>query len=489
MTTGELEAPRVEAINGAPSESIAALAARLRGELLQPTDAAYREACMLWNGMIARRPALIVRASGPADVMATVDFAREHRLPISVRGGGHNVAGTALGDGSVAIDLSRMRAVRVDPVSRTARVEGGAKLGDVDHETQAHALAVPLGVVSRTGVGGLTLHGGLGFLTRKYGLSCDNLIAADVVTADGRLVTADESHNADLLWALRGGGGNFGVVTSLEYRLHPIGPDVFVCLVMYPVDQALPAMRFFRDFMATAPEEVMGIAVFWNSPDGEPVPEHARDVPVVVLASVYAGPPAEGERVLAPLRNVTPPLVDLSGSLPFVAAQQLFDPDYPDGRRYYWKSIYLRGLDDDVILALAEHARRRPSPISSMDVWALGGALRREPAGGSAFSHREAPFMLGIEANWDDPTQDAENISWARDLYADMERFSPGGLYLNFPGFAEEGEALVRTAYGDTYARVQAVKSKYDPDNLFRTNFNIAPLADGSASDASSPSK
>jgi FAD/FMN-containing dehydrogenase len=459
------------------SSSIAALSGRLRGELLRPADTAYREACTLWNGMIERGPALVVRATGPADVMATVDFAREHRLPISVRGGGHNVAGTALCDAGVTVDLSRMRGVRVDPARRIARVEGGARLGDVDHETQAHGLAAPFGVVSRTGVGGLTLHGGLGFLTRKHGLSCDNLIAADVVTADGRLVTTDESQNSDLLWALRGGGGNFGVVTSLEFRLHPIGPDVFVFLTMYPVDQALPVMRFFRDYMATAPEEVMGIAVLWNSPDGEPIPEHARNVPVVILVGIYSGPVAEGERVVAPLRNLTTPLVDLSGPMPFAAAQQLFDPDYPDGRRYYWKSIYLGDLDDAVILALTKHARQRPSPISSIDVWALGGAVRREPTGGSAFSRRDAPFLLGIEANWDDRERDALNIGWARELYADMQRFSPGGVYLNFPGFAEEGDEMMRAAYGGTYARLQAVKAKYDPSNLFRTNFNIAPLA------------
>jgi hypothetical protein len=457
------------------ADAITALAASIRGELIQPLDAAYGDACRLWNGMIARKPLVIVRATGPADVMAAVNFAREQRLPISVRGGGHNVAGTALCDGGVAVDLTRMRGVRVDPVRRTARVEGGAKLGDVDHETQAHGLAVPLGAVSRTGVGGLTLHGGLGFLTRKHGLSCDNLIAADVVTAHGRLVTADESQNSDLLWALRGGGGNFGVVTSLEYRLHPIGPEVFLFLALYPAADALPVLRFFRDYMATAPEELMGLALFWNSPPGEPMPEHARNVPVIVLAGVHCGPLADGERVVAPLRNITTPLADLSGPIPFVAVQQLFDPDYPDGRRYYWKSLYLQSLGDDVILNLAEHARLRPSPIDSIDIWVLGGGLRREPAGGSAFSRRDAPYLLGIEANWDDPAQDRVNIAWARELYHDMLPFSSGGVYLNFPGFAEEGEEMLRASYGESYVRLQEIKAKYDPGNMFRSNFNIPP--------------
>jgi FAD/FMN-containing dehydrogenase len=451
------------------------LAGRLQGDLIVPADESYPDACALWNGMITRRPALLVRPSVTADVMAAVDFARDHGLPISVRCGGHNVAGTALCDGGMTIDLSRMRAVQVDPVRRIARVEGGARLGDVDRESQAHSLAVPLGAVSRTGVGGLTLHGGLGFLTRKHGLSCDNLIAADVVTADGRLLTADESHHTDLLWALRGGGGNFGVVTALEFRLHPIGPDVFQFLVMYPADQAEPVLRRFREYMATAPEEVMAIALLWNSPDGDVMPEHARNVPVVVVVGVHCGPPAVGEQAVAPLRAAGTPLVDLSGPTPFIEAQQLFDPDYPDGRRYYWKSTYLRGLDDEVIQALVEHARLRPSSLNSIDIWALGGAFQREPPGGSAFARREAPFLLGIEANWDDPAQDAGNIAWARDLYGDMKRFSSGGLYLNFPGLAEEGEEMLRATYGERYPRLQRVKATHDPENLFRANLNIAP--------------
>jgi FAD/FMN-containing dehydrogenase len=425
--------------------------------------------------MIERRPEFIVRPVDTADVAAAIRFAAEQRLPLSVRGGGHNVAGTALCDGGVAIDLSRMRGVSVDPQKRTVTAEGGARLGDVDAETQKHNLAVPLGVVSRTGVAGLTLHGGLGFLSRKYGLSCDNLLAAEVVTADGRIVEADATRNTDLLWALRGGGGNFGVITSFEYQLHSVGPTVFQFLVMYPIARALEVFRFFREFMADAPEELMALGILWNSPEGDPIPEGKRDLPVVIMVGVHSGPIDVAERDVAPLRSIAEPLVDLSGPTPYIDAQRLFDPDYPDGRHYYWKSTYLDGLGDDVIESLVEHTRRRPSHISSLDVWALGGALRREPPGGSAFSNRSSPFLLGIEANWDDARKDEANIAWARELYADMRPFSTGGAYLNFPGFAEEGEDLLRKSFGKSYERLQSIKAKYDPENLFRANLNIVP--------------
>ncbi len=432
------------------AQDVAGFAGTIRGRVIGPDDQGFVEACSLWNGTVTRRPRLIVRPTGAADVSVTVKFARMHKLPLSVRGGGHNVAGNALCDDGVAIDLSGMRSVRVDPNRRTARVDGGATLGDVDHEAQAHALATPLGVVSRTGVGGLTLHGGLGFLTRRFGLSCDNLIGADVVTADGHVVTADGDH-------------------------HPVGPDVWMCLVMYPMDEAQAVFRFFRESMVTAPDDLTAIALLWNSPHDESIPEAARNKPVAILAGMYSGPFSEGERAIAPFRQVTTPLVDFSGPMPFEAAQRLFDADYPNGRRYYWKSLYLDSLDDAAVSALVEHARARPSLLSSVDVWALGGAMRREPAGGSAFSHRDRPFLLGIEANWIDALQDAQNIAWARGLFADMGRFSHGGMYLNFPGHTEEGDALLRQSFGSSYERLQAVKAKYDPENLFRSTFNIAP--------------
>jgi FAD/FMN-containing dehydrogenase len=452
------------------------LRGRVRGRIIRPGDEPYEQRRRVWNGMIDRRPALIVECTGTADVAAAVGFARDRNLPISVRGGGHNVAGTAVIDHGVVIDLSRMDGVWVDPERRIARAEGGATLGALDHETQLYGLATPVGVVSRTGIAGLCLHGGLGFLTRKYGLTCDNLIAADVVTADGRVLRADHRSHPDLLWALRGGGGNFGVVTSFEFRLHPVGPEVWVAAVMYPVDQAASILTFYREFMAEAPDELMSLAIFWTTPGEEPVPEAARRQPTLVLAGCYAGTLDEGERAIQPLREAGTPLVDLSDRYPFTAVQQLFDAEYPDGRRYYWKSLYLRSLDDDVVGALTDHAARRPSLLSSLDIWALGGAMRHAPDGGSAFEHRDAPYLLGIEANWDDPAHDATNVAWAREVFGDMQtRFPSGGVYLNFPGSLEESASVVTQAYSEHFTRLQEVKGRYDPANLFRSNFNIRP--------------
>lgn len=452
------------------------LRGRIRGRIIHPADEAYDERRKIWNGMIDRHPALIVECTGAADVATAVGFARDQHLPVAVRGGGHNVAGTAVVDGGVVVDLSRMAGVWADPERRVARVAGGATLGAVDHETQVFGLATPLGAVSRTGVAGLCLHGGLGFLTRHYGLTCDNLLAADVVTADGQVLRADRHTHPDLLWALRGGGGNFGVVTSFEFRLHPVGPEVWVALVMYPVEEAVSIMKFHREFMAEAPDELMSLAIFWTTPGGDPVPEPARHRPTLVLVGIYSGPLDAGERAIQPLRTAGTPLADLSGRFPFAAVQQIFDADYPDGRRYYWKSVYLPRLDDDIVAALAAHAGRRPSPLSSLDVWVLGGAMRHAPEGGSAFARRDAPYLLGIEANWDDPGQDDANVAWARGVFRDMEARFPGeGVYLNFPGFLEESEAVVTQGYGASYVRLQEVKAKYDPMNLFRSNFNIRP--------------
>ena len=449
------------------------LKARVRGEVLTDSEPAYDETRSVWNGMIDRRPAVVLRCSGNADVLAAVDFARDHSLPVSVRGGGHNVAGTAVCDGGVLIDLSRMSNVVVDPDRQIARAGGGARLGDVDHETQAFGLAAPFGVVSRTGIAGLTLHGGMGFLTRRLGLSCDNLIAADVVTAEGRLLRADAERDPDLLWALRGGGGNFGAVTSLEYRLHPVGPEVWMVIAFFPAEAGTEGIQTFREVMTNAPDELMAIAIYWSAPHEEPFPPEWHGKPVFVVGGCWSGPLDEAEEAVRPLRELAVPIADLSGPMPFAVAQQLFDPEYPDGRRYYWKSLYLSSLDENMAEVLDRYAANRPSALSSIDIWTLGGAMRNEPSGGSAFGRRDAPFLLGIEANWDEPEADAENLAWARDLFAEASALSPGGTYLNFPGFAEEGEDLLRGAYGDKLERLKEVKAKYDPENLFRSNFNI----------------
>jgi FAD/FMN-containing dehydrogenase len=447
----------------------------IRGEVVGRADPAYDAARSVWNGMIDRAPELVVRCTGAADVAAAVAFARKEGLQVSVRGGGHNVAGTAVVEGGVVIDLSGMRNVLVDLDRRTARVGGGARLGDLDHETQAFGLATPLGVVSRTGVAGLTLHGGMGFLTRSLGLSCDNLIAADVVTADGQLVHADGERNTDLLWALRGGGGNFGAVTSFEYRLHPVGPEVFMVIAFYPAAEAPQALPAFRDFMASAPDELMAIGIYWSAPHEEPFPPESQGQPMFVVAGCWSGSLDEAEDAVRPLRELAEPVVDMSGPMPFVAAQQVFDPEYPDGRRYYWKSIYLRELEASTCELLDRYAASRPSALSSVDVWALGGAMREEPPGGSAFARRKAPILIGIEANWDDPAGDEANLRWARDLYAELSERSQDGAYLNFAGFGEEGEDLLRSSFGASYDRLREVKAKYDPDNVFRSNLNITP--------------
>jgi FAD/FMN-containing dehydrogenase len=449
-----------------------ALRQKVRGEVIAPGDGAYGEARRVWNGIIDRQPALVVRCTGNADVIATVAFAREHGVPVSVRGGGHNVAGTAVSEGGVVIDLSAMRNVVVDVERRTVRAGGGARLGDVDHETQAFGLAAPFGVVSRTGIGGLTLHGGMGFLTRRLGLSCDNLIGADVVTADGRLVHTDAERNPELLWALRGGGGNFGAVTSLEYRLHDVGPEVFMAITFYPAEVGAEGLPRFREIMADAPDELMAIALYWSAPAEEPFPPAWHGRPVFIAAGCWSGRPEDAEEAVRPLRELSTPVADLSGPMPFLVAQSLFDPEYPDGRRYYWKSTFLSDVGTAEAELLGRYAASRPSPLTSIDVWALGGAMRNEPEGGSAFAKRDAPFLLGVEANWDDPADDEANIAWVRELIGEATALSPGGTYLNFPGFVEEGEKLLRETYGANYERLQEVKAAYDPENVFRSNLN-----------------
>lgn len=449
------------------------LRGRIRGEVISAGDPGYAEACGIWNGMIERQPALVVRCSGSADVMTAVKFARDAGLPVSVRSGGHNVASTALCDDGVVVDLTGMRNVFVDQDRRTVRAAGGARLGDVDHETQAFAQATPFGVVSKTGIAGLTLNGGMGFLTRRLGLSCDNLVGADVVTADGKLVHADSERNSDLLWALRGGGGSFGVVTSLEYRLHDVGPEVFMAIVFYPVEVGKEGLRAWREFMRDAPNELMSIALYWSAPEEEPFPPEWHGKPVFILGGCWSGPLDQAEEAVRPLRELAKPVADLSGPMPFEMVQQLFDAEFPDGQRHYWKSLYLADVDEAVAELCDRATADRPSPLTSIDVWALGGAMRAEPEGGSAFAQREAPFLLAIEANWESADDDAANLAWARDLFAEASPLSPGGTYLNFPGFAEEGEDLLRVSYGSSYERLKEVKAKYDPENVFRGSFSI----------------
>jgi FAD/FMN-containing dehydrogenase len=453
------------------------LVAAIRGQVLDQHHPAYASARVVWNGMIDKKPGMIVQCRGAADVMAAVKFASEHRLRTYVRGGGHNVAGACMDDDSYTIDLSSMRTVHVDPEKRTARVEGGARLGDLDHETQAFGLAAPVGVVSETGVSGLTLHGGMGWLLRKYGLSLDNLVSVDVVTADGQLRRADRDHNSDLFWAVRGGGGSFGVVTAFEFKLYPIGPEVWLSVPIYPIERATEVVRRFRDYMQTAPDELMGLSVYWSAPEALEVPQQYHGRPVVILLGCYTGPFEQGEKIIAPLRQIGTPIADLSGPMQWKAVQRFLDADYPDGDYYYWKSIYLDRLDDQVIQTLSDHHALRPSALSSIDVWTLGRAMNRVNATETAFYKRDAPFMIGIEANWKNRNDSDSNIEWARGLYTKLEPFSHGGNYLNFPGLFEEQQKMLHGAFGPNLERLKAIKAKYDPANLFAGAINISPVS------------
>ncbi|MBN1362906.1 MAG: FAD-binding oxidoreductase [Sedimentisphaerales bacterium] len=456
--------------------AIEKLGQALRGELIEPGDVGYDEARKVWNGLIDKWPVAIARCSGTADVMVCVNFAREHRMPFTVRGGGHNVAGRALCDGGLVIDLSAMRSVRVDPAARTVRAQGGATLGDIDHETQPFGLAVPLGLVSATGAAGLCLHGGAGWLTRRYGLTLDNLISVDIVTADGQLRRAGEKENADLFWAVRGGGGNFGVVTSFEFRAYPVGPEVWFLATLYPMSHAASLLKAVRDFAAAAPEEFGILASLWSAAPGSPISEQYRGAPVLAVLGCYSGPFEQGQAVIQPLRELAEPIADFSGPMPFAQVQTFLDADYPDGMLYYWKSAYLRRLDDEVINVLIDHAARRPSALSSLDVWFLGGAFGRVPPDKTAFARRDVPYVLGIEANWRESSQSDANIAWARAVYDAAQPFAHG-LYLNFPGFVEDGDKLLQGAYEANYPRLQSIKAKYDPDNLFQGALNIPPKA------------
>jgi FAD/FMN-containing dehydrogenase len=460
--------------------AVLAFANELEGDLIRPGDAGYDKARAVWNGMIDRYPLLIARCATVADVVTAVHFARHNNLPLAVRGGGHNVAGYGTLDDGLVIDLSPMNRVEVDPEARIARAQGGATIGDLDRATQQYGLATPMGVVSATGIGGLTLGGGYGWLRNKHGLSSDNLIAAQVVTADGRILHASEAENFNLLWGLRGGGGNLGIVTEFVYRLHPVGPEVMFVFTFHDGrgEKMKQAMEFYRDFATAAPDEVSTLMALGQiPPEPEHFPAELHNVPFVLFGGLYAGPVAEGRQVLQPLLAFGEPLMDASGVMPYLEAQQAFAADYPDGRRYYWKSLNLSRMDTAVIERLASQARRQPSPYSTLDIWHVGGAVARGSAADSAFYGRHAAFMVGGEANWIDSADDEANITWLRTSMAELAEFSDGSQYINFPGSQEEGDQMMRRSFGSQYERLAALKQKYDPTNLFRHNQNIKPAA------------
>lgn len=446
-------------------EIIDAFSDAVAGKVVGPADPEYHSARRLWNASVDKHPGLIVRCAGAADVVQAVKFGRANDLLVSIRGGGHNVAGRALSDDGLVIDLSSMRAVFVDPAKGTARVQGGATLGDLDRETHAFGLAVPAGVVSRTGIAGLTLGGGVGWLVRRYGLTCDNVLSFEIVTADGNLLTVSADENTDLFWALRGGGGNFGVVTSFLFRAYPV-TNVFGGMIVHARDRARDVIRHYRDFMTSAPEDLTAYAALMTTPDGHPA---------VAVIACFCGDPAEGKRVLRPLREFGSPLMDAVQPMPFPAMQKLIDGAFPEGTYNYWKSNFLREMSDEAIDLIVMHANRMKSPLSVVVIEYYGGAAGRIGVSQTAFAQRQAEYDIGYMAQWTDPAEKEVHVAWARDMAEALRPHASGGHLLNFLG--EESPDMIQAAFGPNYARLAQVKKKYDPTNFFSINQNIKPAA------------
>jgi hypothetical protein len=456
-------------LNGALDE----LRATVRGEVNAP------DVRPVFNAMHRGQPAATISCSGTADVVEAVNFAREQNLPVAVRGGGHSIAGLSSIDGGVLIDLAPMSGVVVDPERKRAYVQGGAVLGDVDRETMRFGLVAPSGVVSDTGVAGLTLGGGYGWLRRKYGLACDSLVEAQVVCADGEVRTASADSNPDLFWALRGGGGNFGVVTSFTFELKELGPDVAFAAVMYPLEEVADVLRKWREYVEQAPNEVTSVCVTITFPANPEMPEAVHDRPVAIIGGVYAGDVDEGMKEMQPLRELGTVLFDMSGPTPFTAVQSGFDPLFPRNElRAYWKSLYMRELSDQTIDVITERALDRPAPLTLVNTFHMGGAIGDVDPEETAFAERSAPYMVSIDGMWTEAGDDAANIEWVRSTFAQLEPFGNGGVYLNFTGRADEPpSAGVDSAFGRNLLRLAEIKAAYDPSNFFRLNDNIAPAS------------
>ncbi|EGQ8135409.1 FAD-binding oxidoreductase [Vibrio parahaemolyticus] len=444
-----------------------------QGDVVLPTDSNYDEVRQIWNGMIDRKPSLIARCKSTDDVVMAVNFARDNGQLLSVRGGGHNIAGNAVCDNGVMIDLSLLTQVRVDENAKRAFVEPGCTLGDLDEATQKHGLATPVGINSTTGIAGLTLGGGFGWLSRKYGMTIDNLVSANVVTADGRQLLASETENEDLFWALRGGGGNFGIVTQFEFQLHPVGPEVLSGLIVFPFEQAKSVITQFAKFTESAPEELSVWMVSRKAPPLPFLPESVHGKEVVVLAICYAGDPSEGEKLIAPLRDFGDAHGEHVGVQPFAAWQQAFDPLLTPGARNYWKSHNFNSLSEGVIDAAIEYAGKLPSPQCEIFIASLGCAASRPDPESMAYSSRDANYVLNVHGRWDSAEDDQACIAWARDFFAKTKPYANGGAYINF--LTQDEAERTESAYGPTYTRLQEVKKKFDPNNLFRMNQNIKP--------------
>lgn len=444
-----------------------------QGSVLLPGDAAYDGARAIWNAMIDKRPAVIARCATTADVVRAVRFAKDNGLVLAIRGGGHNIAGSALSDGGLVIDLSAMKAVDVDAAKRRATVEGGATLADFDAAAQAHGLATPLGINSTTGVAGLTLGGGFGWLSRKFGMTVDNLESAEVVTAAGEVVRASATEHPDLFWALRGGGGNFGVVTRFEFRLHPVGPDVLTGLIVFPLASAKSVLQQYPEFMVKAPDDLTVWVVLRKAPPLPFLPASVHGQGVVILALIYAGDPKAGEALIAPLRKFATPLGEHVGVQPYAAWQQAFDPLLTPGARNYWKSHNFTELKDGLLDTVVDYVGRLPSPECEIFFGAIGGATTRAAPDATAYAHRGTRYVMNVHGRWREAAEDARGIAWARDYFKASAPFASGGVYVNF--LTEDEGDRVRAAYGPSFDRLATIKRKYDPDNLFRTNWNIKP--------------
>ena len=455
-------------------QMVGGLRMRLRGPVLLPCDAGFEEARTLWNGMIERRPALVARCIGTADVIEAVRFAREHELLLCIKAGGHNIAGLAAADGALMIDLSPMRGVWVEPGRKIAHAQAGCLLGDLDRETQLHGLATVLGFISLTGCAGLTLGGGFGYLTRRFGWTCDNVLGMDVVTAEAKLVRASRDENADLFWGLRGGGGNFGLVTGIDYALHPVGPEIVGGAVAWPASAAEDVLELYRSLAEAAPRELTLVALMRPAPPAPWLPPEMHGKPIVIILACHSGDPAEGERLVAPIKAFGKPVGDVLVRRPYAQLQSMLDATQPKGKRYYWKSEYLAGVEPELCDELIAHAGRIRSPHAAIALFQLGGALNELDEDHSPAGNRQARYVFNITGAWDRPEEDATNIEWARAAWTGMKRFSTGGTYLNFLT-GDEGDERTAAALGNALPRLAGIKRAWDPQNVFRTNRNIRP--------------
>ena len=456
------------------SDAIGGLRARLRGPVLLPGEAGFEDSRTVWNAMIDRRPAVVARCLGVADVIAGVRFAREHDLLLCLKGGGHNIAGLATADGALMLDLSLMRGVWVEPGREIAHAQAGCLLGDVDRETQVRGLAAVLGFVSLTGIAGLTLGGGFGYLTRRWGWTSDNVVGMDMVTADGRLVRASDDENPDLFWALQGGGGNFGVVTGIDYTLYPVGPEIVGGPIAWPASEAPRVLELYRELAASSPRELTLVALIRPAPPAPWLPKEVHGTPIVVIIACHSGSVEEGERAVAPIKSFGTPVGDAIGRKPYAQVQAMLDATQPKGRRYYWKSEYLRSIEPELCDRFVEHAGRIRSPHSAVILFQIGGALNEQPADRSPAGNRDARYVLNIAGSWERPEDDEANVAWAREAWSDMRAHSTGGTYINFLT-EDEGPERTTDAIGGGLERLGEVKARWDPENVFRTNRNIEP--------------